>query len=136
MGVGGMAVWQQKSQTRRLVVFSSSLLADRQQLSYCVIHCKNDCEYFSLWCVADPFVRVSFLNYSQTTEIIEKTLCPTWDQTLIMENIEIYGRPEETAREPPLITIELFDYDTFVSWNLYSSYLVLTCCQITMFYYG
>lgn len=86
-----------------------------------MIHCKNDCEYFSLWCVADPFVRVSFLNYSQTTEIIEKTLCPTWDQTLILENVEIHGRPEETAREPPLITIELFDYDTFVSWCLYSS---------------
>ena len=64
---------------------------------------------------SDPYARVSLLNYSQTTEIIEKTLCPTWDQSLVFEQIEIHGHPEETAREPPEITVELFDYDTFVS---------------------
>jgi myoferlin len=50
-----------------------------------------------------------------STEVVEKTLCPTWDQTLIFESVDIYGDPRNTADQPPQIVIELFDYDVFVS---------------------
>ncbi len=49
------------------------------------------------------------------TEKLDKTLCPTWDQTLIFEQIEIHGEPKQIAQKPPEIVIEIFDHDTFVS---------------------
>ena len=47
------------------------------------------------------------------TEVIYKTLSPTWDQTLIFESVEIHGNPEEIQKNPPIITIEIFDKDAF-----------------------
>jgi Ca2+-dependent lipid-binding protein len=29
---------------------------------------------------SDPFAQIGFINQSQRTEVIQKTLCPTWDQ--------------------------------------------------------
>ena len=48
------------------------------------------------------------------TEVIFKTLSPTWDQTLIFETVEIYGNINEIERNPPKITIEIFDKDLYV----------------------
>ncbi len=58
---------------------------------------------------------MAFLNQSQVTEKLEKTLCPTWDQTLIFEQVEIHGEPKQIAQKPPEIVLEIFDHDTFVS---------------------
>lgn len=63
--------------------------------------------------LSDPFARVSFLTQSMVTEREKKTLCPTWDQTLIFEQIEIHGNPQNLEIQPPDIYIELFDHDTF-----------------------
>uniref|UniRef100_A0A8C0FUQ5 Myoferlin n=1 Tax=Bubo bubo TaxID=30461 RepID=A0A8C0FUQ5_BUBBB len=60
---------------------------------------------------SDPYAHVSFLHQSKTTEIIHSTLNPTWDQTLIFNEIEIYGDPQTVAQNPPNIVIELFDSD-------------------------
>ena len=62
----------------------------------------------------DPFARVAFLNYSQATEKISRTLCPTWDQTLLFDIIDIYGDPQDVALKPPQIVLEIFDHDPFV----------------------
>ena len=59
---------------------------------------------------------MSFLNRSQKTELKKKTLCPTWDQTLIFDEIEIPGDPSIIATNPPDIVVEVFDDDTFVSF--------------------
>ncbi|CAD5119914.1 DgyrCDS8495 [Dimorphilus gyrociliatus] len=59
----------------------------------------------------DPFARVSFMNYSDETKKLEKTLCPTWDQTIIFDNIIIHGHPSQINNKPPLIAIEFFDND-------------------------
>jgi len=48
------------------------------------------------------------------TEVIFKTLAPTWDQTLIFETIEIYGSINDIEKNPPKITIEIFDKDLYV----------------------
>ncbi len=55
------------------------------------------------------------MNQSMKTEIVNKTLSPTWDQTLIFETVEVYGNIFEIEKNPPNITIEIFDKDTFVS---------------------
>ncbi|XP_066519637.1 myoferlin [Hoplias malabaricus] len=60
---------------------------------------------------SDPYVHVSFLHMSQTTETIKSTLNPTWDQTLIFNRVEIYGDPQAVARNPPRIVLEIFDSD-------------------------
>lgn len=67
-----------------------------------------------LCCISDPYVRVSFVTQSQVSEIIHRTLCPTWDQTLIFENVCIYGSPEITEKSPPRVVLELFDRDPVV----------------------
>ncbi|XP_070771991.1 myoferlin isoform X2 [Enoplosus armatus] len=68
--------------------------------------CAMDKDSFS-----DPYVHVSFLHMSKTTEVIRTTLNPTWDQTLIFEDIEIYGDPQTIARNPPDVVLELYDSD-------------------------
>uniref|UniRef100_A0A673CJ86 Myoferlin-like n=1 Tax=Sphaeramia orbicularis TaxID=375764 RepID=A0A673CJ86_9TELE len=68
--------------------------------------CAMDKDSFS-----DPYAHVSFLHVSKTTEVIRATLNPTWDQTLIFENIEIYGDPQTVARNPPDVVMELYDSD-------------------------
>ncbi|XP_075252802.1 myoferlin-like [Convolutriloba macropyga] len=64
---------------------------------------------------SDPFARVVFMNRSQSTEVIHKSICPTWDQTLIFDHVTIYDNPLDIERNPPNICIELFDYDRFGS---------------------
>ncbi|CAF3639300.1 unnamed protein product [Adineta steineri] len=64
---------------------------------------------------SDPYAQIGFINQSQRTEIIQKTLCPTWDQTLIFSNVELYGEPDEIHHNPPNISIELFDKDEYGS---------------------
>ncbi|KAL5022080.1 hypothetical protein ScPMuIL_001235 [Solemya velum] len=63
--------------------------------------------------LSDPFARVSFLTQSRVTEKVRKSLCPTWDQTLIFEEMDIYGEPKNIESQPPDIYIELYDHDTF-----------------------
>ena len=69
---------------------------------------------FSFWCFSDPYVRVSFCNQSQVSEVMHRTLCPIWDQTIIFENVFIYGSPEITEKSPPQVVIEVFDEDPVV----------------------
>ena len=39
-----------------------------------------------------------------------------WDQTLIFDEITLYGAPELVAQNPPEIVIEVFDKDLIVSY--------------------
>ena len=64
--------------------------------------------------VSDPFARVMFSNQSQVTERLDKTICPTWDQSLIFTTLEIHGDPAFVRDNPPVVVVEIFDYDTFV----------------------
>ncbi|KAJ8361497.1 hypothetical protein SKAU_G00180220 [Synaphobranchus kaupii] len=60
---------------------------------------------------SDPYAHVSFLHVSKTTEIIKSTLNPTWDQTLIFDDIEIYGDPQTLAHNPSDVVFEVYDSD-------------------------
>ncbi|XP_061564455.1 myoferlin-like isoform X3 [Cololabis saira] len=60
---------------------------------------------------SDPYAHVSFLHVSKTTEKLKATLNPTWDQTLIFSDVEIYGDPQNVAHCPPDVVLEFYDAD-------------------------
>uniref|UniRef100_A0A8C4XTU6 Dysferlin n=1 Tax=Falco tinnunculus TaxID=100819 RepID=A0A8C4XTU6_FALTI len=62
---------------------------------------------------SDPYAIVSFLHQSQKTVVIKNTLNPTWDQTLIFYEIEIFGDPQNVSDSPPKIVVEIYDHDTY-----------------------
>uniref|UniRef100_A0A8C5MBL2 Otoferlin n=1 Tax=Leptobrachium leishanense TaxID=445787 RepID=A0A8C5MBL2_9ANUR len=62
--------------------------------------------------LSDPFARVFFNTQSQCTEVLNETLCPTWDQLLVFDNIELFGDASEMRDDPPIIVIEIYDQDT------------------------
>ncbi|XP_054370517.1 dysferlin isoform X5 [Molothrus ater] len=62
---------------------------------------------------SDPYAIVSFLHQSQKTVVEKNTLNPTWDQTLIFYEIEIFGNAQDVAESPPNILVEIYDHDTY-----------------------
>ena len=82
------------------------------------------------WCfllfvsTLDAYARVAFCKQSGVTEILPQTLCPTWDQTLIFEDIEIFESVENVAKNPPSVVVELFDRDKVV--NGHRNYVNMT----------
>uniref|UniRef100_A0A8C4IEL0 C2 domain-containing protein n=1 Tax=Dicentrarchus labrax TaxID=13489 RepID=A0A8C4IEL0_DICLA len=60
---------------------------------------------------SDPYAHISFLHVSKTTEKLRATLNPTWDQTLIFNDVEIYGDPQNIAHRPPDVVLEFYDND-------------------------
>ncbi|XP_015759469.1 PREDICTED: dysferlin-like [Acropora digitifera] len=60
----------------------------------------------------DAYARVVFCKQSAVTEVLTQTLCPTWDQTLIFDEIEIHECVENVAKNPPSVVVELFDRDS------------------------
>ncbi|CAH1371731.1 unnamed protein product, partial [Tenebrio molitor] len=61
--------------------------------------------------LSDPFARVIAGEFSKTTQVIDETLSPTWDELLIFDEILIYGTAEEIKHDPPSVLIEIFDQD-------------------------
>uniref|UniRef100_UPI0037E767B9 dysferlin n=1 Tax=Semicossyphus pulcher TaxID=241346 RepID=UPI0037E767B9 len=62
---------------------------------------------------SDSYAIVSFLHQSQKTVTVRNTLNPTWDQTLIFYEVEIFGDPDITMATPPNVVVELYDSDTY-----------------------
>ena len=52
--------------------------------------------------------------YSTLLQVLNETLCPTWDQMLVFDNLELYGEAHELRDDPPIIVIEIYDQDTMV----------------------
>ena len=61
--------------------------------------------------LSDPFAKIFVGESSRTTQVIEENLSPTWDQLLVVERLLVYGRKEDIKRRPPLVTVEIYDYD-------------------------
>ena len=64
--------------------------------------------------LSDPFGRVVFGDQSLTTQVIDETLSPTWDEMLIFNEVIMYGETQSIKDEPPMIVIEIFDQDRVV----------------------
>lgn len=52
-------------------------------------------------------------------QVLSETLCPTWDQLLVFDNVELYGEASELRDDPPIIVIEIYDQDTVVRFWFY-----------------
>ncbi|XP_076264991.1 otoferlin-like isoform X1 [Rhynchophorus ferrugineus] len=61
--------------------------------------------------LSDPFARVIAGEFCKTTQVIDETLSPTWDELLVFEEILLFGSAEEIKKDPPSIIIEIFDQD-------------------------
>ncbi|CAL1540078.1 unnamed protein product [Lymnaea stagnalis] len=61
--------------------------------------------------LSDPFARIAFADQSMATQVIEQTLSPTWDEMLILTEVQMYGVMEEIVDDPPTIVVEIFDQD-------------------------
>ncbi|XP_043277265.1 otoferlin-like [Venturia canescens] len=61
--------------------------------------------------LSDPFARVICGEFHKTTQVIDETLSPTWDELLIIDNIIIYSTGSVIKKDPPTVVIELFDRD-------------------------
>ena len=47
--------------------------------------------------------------------MIDETLSPTWDEMLILKEVEMFGTMAEIFDDPPTIVVEIFDKDKVVS---------------------
>ncbi|XP_074068175.1 fer-1-like protein 4 [Macrotis lagotis] len=63
--------------------------------------------------LSDPFAHVLVSTQCQSTRVLEQTLSPLWDELLVFEQLIIDGRREQLPIEPPLVTINVFDYNKF-----------------------
>ena len=64
---------------------------------------------------SDPFAIVSFNRYSTKSRVVKESVCPMWNQTLIIEHIRLFGDPDTVEQNPPPVILELFDKDQVVS---------------------
>nr|XP_034974750.1 fer-1-like protein 5 [Zootoca vivipara] len=108
-------IFRRRCWHRKLVPISPSRVPSifllEGSLLRCYIYQARDLVGTSAKSSADPLAHVSFLHMSQHTQTISGTLHPCWDQTLIFENILIYGDPRATEQEPPVVALEVFDLD-------------------------
>ncbi|UYV81940.1 FER1L6 [Cordylochernes scorpioides] len=61
--------------------------------------------------LSDPFSRVVFSDQSLTTQVIDETLSPTWDELLLFPEVIVYGSKEHIKDDPPVVVVEIFDQD-------------------------
>uniref|UniRef100_A0A8C4Z2Y8 C2 domain-containing protein n=1 Tax=Gadus morhua TaxID=8049 RepID=A0A8C4Z2Y8_GADMO len=65
--------------------------------------------------LSDPFARVVFSTQCQVTRVVSDTLSPAWCECLVFDRVLLEGSKEELERDPPLIIISIYDYDTMGS---------------------
>uniref|UniRef100_A0AAY4DXW4 C2 domain-containing protein n=1 Tax=Denticeps clupeoides TaxID=299321 RepID=A0AAY4DXW4_9TELE len=58
--------------------------------------------------LSDPFTKVVF---STQCQVMEETLSPTWTQLLVFDQILMEGGKEEFRDDPPLVIINIYDYN-------------------------
>jgi len=61
--------------------------------------------------LSDPYATVYITEFAKTTQVIEETLSPTWDELLLFEEILVYGTKDDIRKDPPTIIIEIYDQD-------------------------
>lgn len=61
--------------------------------------------------LSDPFARVVIGDSTATTQVIDETLSPTWDELLVFDDVLLFSTIENIKSDPPSIVIEIFDQD-------------------------
>ena len=52
--------------------------------------------------------------WTLTFQVVMESLSPTWDETIILESVVLYGDPDDIKASPPLVVVEVYDFDTLV----------------------
>ncbi len=73
--------------------------------------------------LSDPYAVMAFGRYSTRSRIIKESVCPTWDQTMLINQIRMFGDPRSILESPPPVMIEFYDKDQVVR-DTYKS----ACC--------
>ncbi|XP_046858767.1 otoferlin-like [Xenia sp. Carnegie-2017] len=61
--------------------------------------------------LSDAFAKVIFTHFIAETYVVWETRSPTWDQTIVFEEVFLMGDVNEIAVNPPTIVVEIFDKD-------------------------
>lgn len=64
--------------------------------------------------LSDPYAIISLSRYSSRSRVVKADVCPTWDQTIIISNIRIFGATQSIEECPPPVVLEFFDEDQLV----------------------
>ena len=48
-------------------------------------------------------------------QVLEQTLSPLWEELLVFDQLIVDGRRDHLLQEPPLVIINVFDHNKFVS---------------------
>ena len=63
--------------------------------------------------LSDPFARIILRDKVVQTRIVIETLNPMWNQMLIIPRVDFHITAQLFHQNPPLIVVEIFDYDEF-----------------------
>ncbi|ELR53294.1 Fer-1-like protein 4 [Bos mutus] len=63
--------------------------------------------------LSDPFARVLISTQCQTTQVLEQTLSPLWNELLVFDQLIVDGRREHLQDEPLLVIVNVFDHNKF-----------------------
>ena len=67
--------------------------------------------------LSDPYAVISLNRYSSRSRVVKADVCPTWDQTVIISNIKIFGPIQSVEECPPPVVMEFFDEDQVVCFH-------------------
>jgi Ca2+-dependent lipid-binding protein len=62
---------------------------------------------------SDPFALITLGNQTTSSKVINNTVNPTWNETLSIDQIYLYGNLAHILQNPPEIFINIYDYDRF-----------------------
>uniref|UniRef100_A0A2K6K761 Otoferlin n=1 Tax=Rhinopithecus bieti TaxID=61621 RepID=A0A2K6K761_RHIBE len=75
---------------------------------------RKPCIYIKSWWPDQRrrLYNASIMDHIADKLVLNETLCPTWDQMLVFDNLELYGEAHELRDDPPIIVIEIYDQDS------------------------
>lgn len=63
-------------------------------------------------------------------QVLSETLCPTWDQLLVFDDVELFGEASELRDDPPIIVVEIYDQDTVVGLDVAQITSLWNCLKL------
>ena len=69
--------------------------------------------------LSDAFARIIINDNVITTKVINETLSPKWDETLVLECMTFFFSEDVLKLHPPVVVVEVFDEDNVVRHTLH-----------------